>query len=614
MSNPASNSTDKKAKVVVIQAQHERGGGSSARVTLTPDSNTCTKQIDCDPRQPIPVIFIPGVMGSLLLDRNTGEEIWSPPNGLRGSASFASSGYFANAAERQTRYDPHAAMVTPFGTISTNGCDLTVEEARRRGWGSVHNASYHATLAWLEHQLNNPAKSGELVGAWATGDPTGETFTLNPVIGTPPTLYGAHGRAADVIHAASEEFKKFCEFRYPVYAIGYNWLQSNLDSARHVVEGIKCVDNKHRRTSRLMGIKEICAENNVKKAIVITHSMGGLVARMASVIAGHADLMYGVIHGAQPATGAPLAARRFRAGAQGENAIINQVLVGRNGLEFTAITANAPGPLELVPMPDYHDYEPWWIVRNLRRQEILRLPKPGDTLSLYTSQQWYGLVPRQIDAVLDPAGIAKKRLAVNEPGMTVQKKFQMTMREVVERQTALINKYHPKTYAFYGNGPLRHVADPATTGNTASKKSSGHEVSASREKLLTFGRIFWRGDFPAGITEADLLGAQLMSDNAKGQVRIRIKDAVYTIEAEMMTPNFAAERGMIFGDGTVPVWSGEAVARGLKEGIRGGKAEGVQIAFDQNGFGHQECFNHPWARWATLYSMVKIARTIDAPA
>ncbi|WP_446903483.1 esterase/lipase family protein [Burkholderia sp. YIM B11467] len=613
MSNPKSNSTDKKTEAITIQARHEPGGGSSARVTLTPDSNTRAKEIDCDPRQPIPVIFIPGVMGSLLVDRNNGKEIWDPPNGITDSLSFAVSGYFENAAERQTRYDPHAAMVSAFGEVSTDGCDVSEEEARRRGWGSVHCTSYHSTFAWLERELNNPADSGKLLGAWAAGDPTGETFTLKPIIGTPPRLYGAHGPTADVIHATSDEFKKFCEFRYPVYAIGYNWLQSNLDSARDVVEGIDCVDKKRKRKARLMGIREICAENKVKKAIIITHSMGGLVTRMASVIAGHADLMYGVIHGAQPATGAPLAARRFRAGAQTENTVINQVLAGRNSREFTAVTANAPGPLELLPMPDYHGYEPWWIVRNLRRDEILKLPKPGDTLSLYASQAWYGLVPHQTDAILDPAGIAKKRLAINEPAMTIQKNFQMTMREVVERQTALINKYHPNTYAFYGSGPLQQAAESATTKTNASAGPRRREISVPREKLLTFGRIFWRGDFPASTTEEDLLGAQLLSDNAKGQIRIRVKNQAYTIEAELMTPNFAAERGLIFGDGTVPVWSGEAVARGLKGGIPGGKAEGVRIAFDQNGMGHQECFKHPWARWATLYSLVKIARTIDTP-
>ncbi|WP_230961901.1 esterase/lipase family protein [Burkholderia anthina] len=612
MSNLASNTTDKKAKVVVIQAQHERGGGSSARVTLTPHSNTCTKQIDCDPRQPIPVIFIPGVMGSLLLDRNTGNEIWSPPNSIAESLAFAASGYFANAAERQIRYDPYAAMVSAFGDVSTDGCDVSVEEARRRGWGSVHRGSYHSTFAWLERELNNPADSGKLLGAWASGDPKGETFTLNPVIGTSPKLYGAHGATADVIHATSDEFRKFCQFRYPVYAIGYNWLQSNLDSARDVVEGIDCVDKKRNKKARLMGIREICEENKVKKAIVITHSMGGLVTRMASVIAGHADLMYGVIHGAQPATGAPLAARRFRAGAQTENTVINQVLAGRNGLEFTAVTANAPGPLELLPMPDYHNYEPWWIVCNLKRDPILKLPKPGNTLSLYTSQAWYGLVPDQSDSVLDPAGVVRKRLSDTNRKKSLQENFVETITDVVLRQKQLVNKYHPNTYAFYGNGPLQETSESSSSDANLSPQPKRREVSEPGGKLLTFGKILWRGPFPAGTTEDDLLRAQFLSDNRRGQIRIRIKDQTYTIEAELATPNSAAERGLIFGDGTVPFWSGESVARGLKEGVPGGKAEGVHIAFDQRGLGHQECFKHPWARWATLYSVVKIAERIEA--
>ncbi|WP_243772026.1 esterase/lipase family protein [Burkholderia anthina] len=613
MSNPESNSTDKKAKTVTIQTQHERGGGSSARVTLTPDSNTCTKEIDCDPRQPIPVIFIPGVMGSLLLDRNTGDETWSPPNGGIDSVAFAASGYYANAADRQKRYDPHAAMVSTFGSVSTEGCDVSVEEARRRGWGSVHRKSYHPTFAWLERELNNPTKSGKLLGAWAAGDPTGETFALNPIIGTPPRQYGAHGPTADVIHATSDEFKKFCQFRYPVYAIGYNWLQSNLDSARDVVEGIDCVDKKHGRKARLMGIREICAENKVKKAIIITHSMGGLVTRMASVIAGYADLMYGVIHGAQPATGAPLAARRFRAGAQTENTVINQVLAGRNGLEFTAATANAPGPLELLPMPDYHNYEPWWIVCNLKREPILKLPKSRDTLALYTSQAWYGVVPDQSDSVLDPAGILRKRLADTDPKTSLRENFLRTMKGVVLRQKQLINKYHPNTYAFYGNGALHDTTESPSSLVSAPPKPKRREVSEPSGALLTFGRILWRAPFPAGTTEEDLLHAQFLSDNHRGQIHIRIKDQTYTIEAELATPNFAADRGLIFGDGTVPVWSGESVARGLKEGIPGDKAEGVHIAFDQKGFGHQECFKHPWARWATLYSMVKIVKRIEAP-
>lgn len=566
-------------------------------------------------------------MGTLLLNKNSGKTIWSPPNGVHdtsslGSAlSFAVSGYFANAAERQTLYDTTSAIVSPFGQISTKGCDLSEQEAKRRGWGSIHSDSYHSTLAWFEEQLNNPMAGGKLLGAWAAGDPNGENFALKPILGTAPASYGAYGPDADALHANSDEFKKFCQYRYPVYAIGYNWLQSNLDSARDVVEGLDCFNKQTGQKLRLMGIKEICKENNVKKAIVITHSMGGLVARMGTVIAGHADLMYGVIHGAQPATGAPLAARRFRSGAAGEGAFLNNVLVGRDGPEFTGLTVNAPGPLELLPMPDYHNAQPWWIFRNIRREEILSLPKPGDTLGLYTTTAWYGLVPEQSTAVLDPAGIVKQRLAKANPNMSLQENFLITMKGVVMRQKRLINKYHPNTYAFYGSGPLLSKEEIVSAGlRNPSSAPIRQEISETSETLRTFGRVYWRGNFPSGTTESDLLSARLLSDQKTGRFRLLVKGQAVDVEAEPMlvaqtaVSGLATDRGQIPGDGTVPVWSSEAAARGVKDDVAGGKADGVQIAFAQKGFGHQECFKHPWARWAVLYSMVKIAKSIEIPA
>jgi hypothetical protein len=67
------------------------------------------------------------------------------------------------------------------------------------------------------------------------------------------------------------------------------------------------------------------------------------------------------------------------------------------------------------------------------------------------------------------------------------------------------------------------------------------------------------------------------------------------------------DEGIVRGDGTVPVWSAEAPARGAE----GGPAQGVQMVFDQGGYVHQESYNHSWARWALLYSVVQIAQ--DAP-
>lgn len=599
--------------VINLHARPEPGGGSSAKVTLTPESDKRTKKIHCDPRPSIPVIFVPGVMGSVLTNRRNGSPVWNPPNDKvsRGAISFLYNGYYANASARERQYDPFSACVTPLGAVNTSGCDLSDEGARRRGWGTVHSASYHASLAWLERELNNPMAAGKPTGVWASGDDKGDTFTQKPLLGTSPTEFGAHG-AADVlqaIQATSEDFKKFCHFQYPVYAIGYNWLQSNLDSAKDLIEGVDYVDKRTGKKYRIMGVREICAENKVKKAIIVTHSMGGLVARMACVIAGNADLFYGVFHGAQPATGAALAARRFRAGGASEG-VINKSLVGRDALEFTAVTANAPGPLELLPMPDYHNFRPWWIFRDYRKNEVLRLPKPNATFDLFANPKWYGLVPDNSSKVLDPAGIVAERLSKERTGKSVQQNFADTMKGVVTRQTALINNYHPNTYAAYGNGPLRQrLVAPKSVGG----QLPASEVTKGSADLLTFGNVIWRGGIPAGTTEADMLAAELVHDDLQGTVTISIKGHFVTLGAEDNSVLIGADKGIIPGDGTVPVWSGESVARGLKPGLDGGTAKGVRIAFEQAGFDHQGCFSHPWPRWAVLYSMVNIAKSIDVP-
>ena len=46
---------------------------------------------------------------------------------------------------------------------------------------------------------------------------------------------------------------------------------------------------------------------------------------------------------------------------------------------------------------------------------------------------------------------------------------------------------------------------------------------------------------------------------------------------------------------------------------KGGAAHGVQMVFDQGGYVHQESYNHPWTRWALLYSIVQIAQNAPEP-
>ncbi len=109
-----------------------------------------------------------------------------------------------------------------------------------------------------------------------------------------------------------------------------------------------------------------------------------------------------------------------------------------------------------------------------------------------------------------------------------------------------------------------------------------------------------------------------MHDSHSGTLRVHLDSRNVTIEFEVQkvaklppgsdAPN-PERNGIVPGDGTVPVWSAEAPARGAE----GAAAPGVQMVFDQGGYVHQESYNHPWARWALLYSIVQLAQDAVEP-
>lgn len=66
----------------------DKDGASVGHFTLTPASDTRPKELLCDVRPIIPVIFLPGVMGSPLVHATNGDDVFFPPNtdGLLGKA------------------------------------------------------------------------------------------------------------------------------------------------------------------------------------------------------------------------------------------------------------------------------------------------------------------------------------------------------------------------------------------------------------------------------------------------------------------------------------------------------------------------------------------------
>lgn len=72
---------DNAEQEVVQQTGRTHADGSSyGTFTLTPESDKRSKELLCDVRPIIPVIFLPGVMGSLLTDKDTGDELFFAPN------------------------------------------------------------------------------------------------------------------------------------------------------------------------------------------------------------------------------------------------------------------------------------------------------------------------------------------------------------------------------------------------------------------------------------------------------------------------------------------------------------------------------------------------------
>ncbi|VBB13294.1 esterase/lipase family protein [Burkholderia stabilis] len=633
-------SDDAENEIVQQAGRTDKDGASVGNFTLTPASDTRSKELLCDVRPIIPVIFLPGVMGSPLVNTETGDEMFFAPetDGLLGKAGAlpALIGlWFKGASTREKQFDPTLAAVTPFGPVSAGKHEKDAEsdqyvdekEAIRRGWGSVYRSSYQPMLAWLQEQLNEPMHLGKHKGPWIQGDPEGKKWALKPLLDTEPSDYGAIDAGAQhrgqAITKDSDVFKHFMKYQYRVYAIGYNWLQSNEKSAQEVIHGSNFTDKKTGKITRLMGIKEIIDENHSGKAIILTHSMGGLVARMAIAMHGGAGMMHGVFHNVLPATGAPIAAKRFRTGGGSEggvNGFINGALLGSNADEFVAVAANAPGPLELLPMPDYHNGEAWWIFSRLDGTPVMKLPKEGNTYDdIFTNPMWYGLVPEESTSLLDPSGMIKERLDKSPQKISVLDNFKSTIKAVVKNQNKITNAYHDRTYVAYGDGDLK------PKGESTSGENHGKPTIEKGEKLadlLAWGTVIWKGDVPTGVTEEELRGARFLSekgaDSHTGTLRVHLDSRNVTVEFEVqklakLPPGSQApdpkKNGIIPGDGTVPVWSAEAPAYGLE----GGAAHGVQMVFDQGGYVHQESYNHPWTRWALLYSIVQIAKDAQEP-
>lgn len=351
-------------------------------------------------------------------------------------------------------------------------------------------------------------------------------------------------------------------FVFPVYGFGYNWGASNRSS------GAKLATR----------ITEIIAEAKAiigacEKVILVTHSMGGLVARAAMKLAGAEGQVLGVVHGVQPTYGAPAAYMRIKAGFEGSGIVgrLTSRFLGPTGRDVTALLANTIGGLELLPGKRYldgHGSSRWLEVpdlpsgshflplRNDPFTEIYRVPavvREGQG-SGPTNNTYWGLVDPEI---LTPEGVSAKTDNVLDDDAdamlsptTAWSGFLANLAQAESLQDDLGTYRHPRTWWFNGEG--------VDTADGASYAISSNWVRSENYPTRGF-RGFLRD------AQGSSMQAVLQDPVGNGDGTVPVMSSSFNGD---LTPNLSApaNRGFVslehqpaYEDRAVRAWSSAAI-------------------------------------------------------
>ena len=558
----------------------------------------------------IPIIFLPGIMGSNLrvkaasvaeVKRRFEEEgkgrvftphAWQPPS-VRyslvrtvASALLEAAGGNCQAVRmarawdqfgpklRQVLLNPETVEVDERGFLPKFIVGLPFMDgrgaptvARERGWGSVYWDSYWPLLKYLEQALN----------PWFRHDPASIRSRRMHV--EMAVLQSESLPRFDWVRPTGEQVERAVQCRYPVHAVGYNWTQSNRKSADEVLARIEAWVQGYQDQGATCG-----------KVILVTHSMGGLVARMVSQLdQQRKQLVLGVVHGVMPATGAPVAYRRMVAGTEHDSPpllkelrTVFPVLAGRTAAETTPVMANAPGALELLPS---HLYPPRWLkvecdLGQGNVKEIFSFPESQDPYrEIYRQKDvWWRLVDPDL---LDPAGIGGHTEHGYDPE-AAWKNFLKRMNDVEEfhRSHLSSDQYHKPSHYFF--------AERIDTFATVRWRLPPSVAPIDRESIrqARHCRGEGKGSRDLQITQRDALTGKVVDGNMHFGTKVQVP-------AVLQGPDGA-------GDGTVPVESAEAPSVAIPHGI----------AADEVSFDHTDAYKSVLAQ---IYTLLAICRLAGSP-
>lgn len=559
----------------ILETRIHADGTQSAQASSTPTADQRGCEMHVLPARAIPVVFIPGIMGSnLRMTSQRSKELkrddnisWRPDAPM-GTLAMV----FKSPAQRQMMLDPEATEVdrydlsdpgadkrhknvsgvsyihAPGGAQVTQDKDERDRQARLRGWSEVMFGSYGDLLQTLESRLNQMCMEGRPRDSWTSGK--------RDTVGVDPKRWGASDSEA----LSADELATVSDAWYPVHAIGYNWLRSNGEAAKDVAQRIREIIAYYKK------LKFDCS-----KVIVVTHSMGGLVGRaLIHPDYGNAqDVVAGIVHGAMPAVGAAAAYKRIRMGFEGTGiaGYIAKKVLGDTGPKVTAVLANSAGGLQLLPSERYGAD---WLKATVDGKEVLSLPKSDPYSEIYTVQdKWYRLI--------NPEWINPAKLDEDQSSL-LQTQFALAEAKKLHRAIGTI--YHSSTYLSYG-ADLKQDA----WGEVIWQTSPAPFLGGGASQILGITRL--------NIEEPATEWQTLKDDGCGGIVLCdgQPQNPRQRFSAEIADPAQP-------GDGTVPA------ERSAQEPVRQGKA---RIAYQQTGYEHQDSFKDDTVIASTLHAVCKIA-------
>jgi pimeloyl-ACP methyl ester carboxylesterase len=580
------------------------GGWAEYTVYMSETSDTVRHDVTVPPGKVIPVIFLPGVMGSnLRMSKKRQDELerkdnraWRPDDLVSSPLSVALNrglgGWFrkASPAQRQLVFDPNETEVEYYhytedrGRFDPEGKETLAADARHqnvpdtlasippllkdrnagprrtnphqiihsaaqiarwRGWSEVlFDGAYGEMLKTAERYLNNMMKDGHL-------DPYGQWKSTNNGSGFFGSVSG--------LEVTSDELRKIAKCWYPVHAMGYNFLRSNGNSAKVIADRIRALAIGYKKR----GFK--CDE-----VIVVTHSMGGLVAR-ALIHPKYGNLLndptvklLGMYHSAMPTLGAAASYRRMRFGFLEKEGIKENIfaeIIGIDGENATAILASAPAALELLPASAYG--KDWLKVIDGSGRTIRSWPQENEntleSIYLQPDNNWWRLINSDW---VNPANAPSK----NGGGIAYVRKRLAKANEFLD---SIQSTFHPDNcYASFCS--------------SEEHKSYGNLVFKVVDPEVWDGRH-------ASLPPADMW--KLLSDDGRGTLTVQAGNRALTLKLQ---PADAA------GDETVPA---ERSARKIVGTLfPHGKMKST-------GYEHQNSYSNPHVLSSMLYSIVKIAGT-----